>query len=134
MLNPDIQNLIERRDRALEAFATLGDLRPGSLVENYRKCGKPNCHCAREGGKKHMSYLLVRTVDGNHKSVHVKAYQIARISEETQEYQRFREISREFLEASEELSRARQKIGEDQKKTPISATRSARRSQRKRRG
>ena len=36
MSNPNIQNLIERRDRALAAFATLGDLRPGSLVENYR--------------------------------------------------------------------------------------------------
>jgi len=43
---------LQERDRELKArLAQLGEMRPGSLVERYRKCGKPNCHCARPGDR-----------------------------------------------------------------------------------
>ncbi len=71
-----IQNLIDRRNRALHAFATLGNLCAGSLVKTYRKCGKPNCHCAEEGGKGYgPSYLLNYSVNGKQKSKRIKAGQ-----------------------------------------------------------
>ena len=138
MTNSYIQNLIKRRNRALDAFATLGNLCSGSLVETYRKCGKPNCHCAEDGGKGHgPSYLLTYLANGKKKSKRIKANQLEQTRKHVEEYKRFREISQEFIEASNELSHALHDLdrrSEDQKKTPISAGRSAGRLRRKRRG
>ncbi len=38
---PDLQELETRRDDLRQQLASIGDLRPGSLVARYRKCGKP---------------------------------------------------------------------------------------------
>ena len=54
-----IENLTRRRDRAQAQFATLGDLQPGSLAANFRKCGKRNCRCAKAGGPGHGPNYLV---------------------------------------------------------------------------
>ena len=65
-----LQLLIERRDRARDQLASPGDLRPGSPVENQRKCGKPNCHCARERAEGHgPSHVPARSVKGRTRSV-----------------------------------------------------------------
>ncbi|MDE0291634.1 MAG: hypothetical protein OXK19_03825 [Candidatus Dadabacteria bacterium] len=138
MTDSYIQKLIKRRNCAIDEFATLGNMCSGSLVETYRKCGKPNCHCAIEEGKKHgPSYLLNYSVNGKQKSRRIKANQLEQTREQMAEYKRFREISKEFIEASNELSRALHDLdagGEHQKKTPISTTRSKKRSRGKRRG
>ncbi|MGD1102397.1 MAG: DUF6788 family protein [Terriglobia bacterium] len=48
------------RARELKArLAQIGEMRPGSLVERYRKCGKPNCHCARRGDRGHGPLWMV---------------------------------------------------------------------------
>ena len=112
--DPFLLPLIERRDRVRDQFATLGDLRPGSLIPNWRKCGKPNCHCAREGSKGHgPSYLLARTFDGKTRSVRVRAKDLDEVRRQVGEYGRFREMSLEFLEASEALAAARLQRGRD---------------------
>ena len=136
MTNSYIQNLIKRRNRALDAFTTLGNMCSGSLVETYRKCGKPNCHCATEQGKKHgPSYLLNYSVNGKQKSKRIKANQLEQMRKQVKEYKRFREISQEFIEVSNELSHALHDLDArsgDQKKTPISVTRSKGKSQKRR--
>ena len=48
-MSASISELEARRDRLRAELGAVGDLRPGTLVERYRKCGKPSCHCAREG-------------------------------------------------------------------------------------
>ena len=40
------EQLEKRRSELKERLVELGDMRPGSLVERYRRCGKPACHCA----------------------------------------------------------------------------------------
>lgn len=37
-----------KRDQIKAQLAQIGDMRPGSLVERYRKCGKPSCYCAQK--------------------------------------------------------------------------------------
>ena len=60
----DIDHLIEQRDRAREQFATIGDMRPGSLSANFTKCGNPNCHCAHDVGSRHGPYYIIsRTLE-----------------------------------------------------------------------
>ena len=40
--SPQVQ-LEQRRQQLKQALLELGDLRPGSLVARYRRCGKANC-------------------------------------------------------------------------------------------
>jgi hypothetical protein len=44
---PSPRELEAERDRLYEQLAGVGDFRRGSVSENYRKCGKPNCACAQ---------------------------------------------------------------------------------------
>ena len=126
-----MEGLLARRDRARERFATLRDSRPGTLVENYRKCGKPNCHCAREGDPGHgPSYVLARSVGGEKRAVRVRGEELDETRRLVDEYRRFRELSAELLDASEALAAARSKAGRegrDSRKRGLPRPRSRRR-------
>ena len=43
----DISSLETSRASLFRRFAQLQDMRPGSIGAVFRRCGKPNCHCAR---------------------------------------------------------------------------------------
>ncbi|HUY45782.1 MAG TPA: DUF6788 family protein [Streptosporangiaceae bacterium] len=43
MTSPLLAELEARRARLFERLAAIGDFRRGSISENYRRCGKPNC-------------------------------------------------------------------------------------------
>ena len=45
--------LAARRKELLAQIAQLGDLRPGSLVERYKVCGRANCWFAQPGARGH---------------------------------------------------------------------------------
>ena len=46
MTEPSLPELEAERDRLYAQLGAVGDFRRGSVTENYRKCGKPNCACA----------------------------------------------------------------------------------------
>ena len=46
MTEPSLPELEAERDRLYAQLSVVGDFRRGSVSENYRKCGKPNCACA----------------------------------------------------------------------------------------
>ena len=46
MSEPSLPELEGERDRLYAQLSAVGDFRRGSVSENYRKCGKPNCACA----------------------------------------------------------------------------------------
>ena len=106
-MTDSIKSLTERRDRAQREFATLGDIQPGSLVENYRKCGKPNCRCAEEGHPGHgPNHLVVRSLQGRSRSIPIRRHEAEDTRRKCDEYKRFRKICDAFLEASEALADA----------------------------
>ena len=37
------------------ALGAVEELRPGALVNRYRRCGKPTCHCAQPADPGHMA-------------------------------------------------------------------------------
>jgi hypothetical protein len=43
MAGPSLTELEEQRTRLYAQLAATADFRRGSVTENYRKCGKPNC-------------------------------------------------------------------------------------------
>ena len=135
-----VQELERKRVDIKARLAEVGDLRPGSLVERYRRCGKAGCHCAREGAEGHgPSWSLTREVAGKTVTRVLPADAVARTREQIAEHRRFRGLTRELVEVSEDLCDARlaregeSAIPEDGEKGG-SRTSSARRSRRKPRG
>lgn len=100
----DTDQLERKRDEIRRAIADLGDLRPGSLTPRYRKCGKPNCHCAGEGERGHgPSWSLTRKVQGKTKTTVIPAEAVAQTQAQIAEYKRLRSLTRELVEVSEDL-------------------------------
>lgn len=60
----------------------------GSLVERLRRCGKPNCACARDPEARHGGKFLTIQLDGRTHAVHVRPEDEPRIQEALDAYQR----------------------------------------------
>ena len=96
--------LQQRRDRILDQLASLGDLRPGSLVHRFMRCSTPTCRCHKQGDPGHGPYyVLARNVDGKRTSRSLPASAAAATESQIAEYQRFRRLSAELVEVSERL-------------------------------
>jgi hypothetical protein len=100
----DPEELRARRDEIRDQLASLGDLRPGSLVGRYRRCGKPNCHCAREERGGHgPSWSLTRGVGGRTVTRIIPPAAVPRTREQIAEYHRLRRLTAELVEVSDGL-------------------------------
>ncbi len=99
-----VEQLRRQRDELKARVAEVGDLRPGSLVERYRRCGKAACHCAGKGMAGHgPSWSLTREVGGKTVTRVIPAGAVAQTREQIAEHRRFRALVRELVETSEQL-------------------------------
>ena len=104
----DIDVLAERRDALLAQLAGVGDLRPGTLRARYRKCGKPTCHCAREGDPGHgPKWVLVSRVAGRTRNWTIPDEAVRQTRKHIDECRRLRELTRELIAVGDELCQAR---------------------------
>ncbi|MDN5756984.1 MAG: hypothetical protein L0H59_00365 [Tomitella sp.] len=103
---PDLE---ARRTQLYDELAATGDFRRGSVSENYRRCGKPNCACAREGHPGHgPRYLWTRTVAGRGtKGRQLARGEIAKVRAELDTYQRFAALSEQIAVVNEQICEAR---------------------------
>ena len=89
-------------------LSQVGDFRPGSLVERYRRCGKTGCHCARPGARGHgPCWSLTRAVEGQTVTPVIPAGAVEQTRRQVEEQRRFRALARERVEASARLCEAR---------------------------
>ena len=99
----DFEAILARRDEVFRQLASLGDLRPGSLVARFRKCGKPNCHCAAEGAPGHgPSWSLTRGVRGKTVTRVIPADAVEETCAQIEECRRLRRLTGELIEVSEQ--------------------------------
>lgn len=61
-LTPD--QLTELRDQLLAELDQTAVFTPGSFQEEWRRCGKPNCHCAKPDDKGHGPFYSVERWQG----------------------------------------------------------------------
>ncbi len=103
-----VQTLEQRRAELKAKLAQVGDLRPGSLVERYRRCGKAGCHCAARRAEGHgPSWSLTREVGGKTVTRVIPAAAVGQTRQHVAEYQRFRTLVREMVETSEQVCDAK---------------------------
>lgn len=87
----------------------MGDFRRGALNAVFRKCGKPNCACARPGHRGHgPQHNLTRRVGGKTVNTHLKpGPELEKAEREVAEHQRFADLVEEVTEVSEAICAAR---------------------------
>lgn len=109
MDDPSLGGLEQQRDRLYDELAGTGDFRRGSISENYRRCGKPNCACAHPDHPGHgPRYLWTRTVAGRGtKGRQLSAGEVDKVRGELANYQRFADLSEQIVAVNESICEAR---------------------------
>jgi hypothetical protein len=104
-----LEDLEEQRARLYEQLAATGDFRRGSISENYRRCGKPNCACAQPDYPGHgPRHLWTRTVAGRGtKGRQLSVGEVDKVRAELANYQRFAEVTEQIVAVNEEICEAR---------------------------
>lgn len=89
-------------------IGSVGDMRPGSLVERFRKCGKTSCRCAKLDSAGHgPCFSLTQSVGGKTQTrILPKGIVVDRARDQIAEYRRFRVLVRELIAVSEQIADA----------------------------
>ena len=101
----DLDALVLRRDQLKSQLAQIGEMRPGSLVARFRKCGKSSCHCAKKGAPAHgPCYSLTHPVAGKTVTRIIPAGSaVEQTRHQLDEYHRFRELVQQLVAVSEQI-------------------------------
>jgi len=104
-LSSDLSALQLQRDQLKSQLSQIGEMRPGSLVARFRKCGKSSCHCAKKGAKGHgPSYSLTRPVAGKTVTrIIPTGPAVEQTRQQLEEYHRFRQLVQQLLSVSEQI-------------------------------
>lgn len=103
-----IQELERQRDQLKGRLGQIGDMRQGSLVERYIPCGKSACHChTKEPAGHGPCFSLTRAVEGKTRTRIIPVDAVPLTQTHLEECQKFRELSRQLLEISEQLCELR---------------------------
>jgi len=120
MTEPSLPELEAERDRLYAQLSAIGDFRRGSVSENYRKCGKPNCACARPDHRGHgPRFLWTRTARGRGTvGRQLAAGEVAKVRREVARHAEFAAISEQIAQVSEKICEARPAAGRDAPPVP----------------
>ncbi|KXB06096.1 hypothetical protein AKJ53_01375 [candidate division MSBL1 archaeon SCGC-AAA382F02] len=84
----------------------LGELSLGSIQEKWKKCGDPDCRCAR--GEKHGPYYYLAYTDrdtGKTTTVYLQEEELPELRKRIKNYEKFRDELHELVEIEVEMRR-----------------------------
>jgi hypothetical protein len=135
MAEPSLPELEAERDRLLAQLSMVGDFRRGSVSENWRRCGKPNCACAAPGHPGHGPRFLWTRSAGRRKTLgrQLAAAEVEKVRREVARHADFTAAVEQIIEVNEKICEARPVAGTDAPPVPEGEKRgSPRRSPRRR--
>ena len=120
MTEPSLTELEAERDRLYARLSEIGDFRRGSVTENYRRCGKPNCACAAADHPGHGPRFLWTRSAGRRKTVgrQLAAAEVDKVRAEVVRHGEFTAISEQITEVNEKICEARPAAGPDARRVP----------------
>jgi hypothetical protein len=106
---PDLAGLEAERARLYAELSGVGDFRRGTLSAVFRKCGKPNCRCARPGDPGHgPQWNLTRWQGGKTVTTHPRpGPELDKAEREAGEWERFRSLTGQIEQVNEAICDAR---------------------------
>ena len=107
--NPRIQGIEQKIQHLKAQLQRLGAIRPGSLSPQYNVCGKPGCRCKdHPHPRRHGPYYKLSYVHrGRFSSQFVRQGEVAAVRAELANYKQFRRLTREWVDWSLKLAKAR---------------------------
>jgi len=97
--------------RLRRKLASLGKPNPfvvGSLVKIQRRCGNPDCRCAKEGPQ-HPAHLLTTKVNGKTQTIYVPVEMVSEVRQWCQQYSDVKTLIKEVSDCCEQLIRVHTK-------------------------
>jgi hypothetical protein len=106
---PTLPALEGERIRLLEDVSKLGDFRSGSITRVVRRCGKPNCHCARPQDAGHgPDFRLTYKLNGKTCTESLPTPAARHKAErEVAEFRKFQQLRRALVETNVAICRLR---------------------------
>ena len=101
MKNTSSAALRKRRTKLLRGLPPLARVLRGSLLEKYKRCGRPGCHCANDRGHGPKRYLSISTTGQRPQIDYVPNDAFSRVNEYLDNYRNVRDT--ELLRRREEL-------------------------------
>jgi hypothetical protein len=112
MTEPSLPELEQQRAELFARLASTGDFRPGSINATYRRCGKPNCACARPGHPGHgPRWLWTRSAGGRTRTRQLSPAEVGKVRAELANYKEFAALSEQIVAVSEAICVARPVTG-----------------------
>ena len=87
-------------------LVALGELRPGSLSQQYNVCGSPGCRCKASPPRKHGPYYqLSYTHQGKSTTEFVKRQMLDEVQRQLANYARFKQLTEQWVELSVRIAK-----------------------------
>jgi hypothetical protein len=103
-------DLRERRRQLLGELPALDRVLRGSLVERYKRCGRPGCHCANGPGHGPKRYLSVSTTGQRPQMDYVPNAAFTEVSAYLANFHKIRDVLNEICAINAELLRRREAL------------------------
>jgi hypothetical protein len=100
----------QRQKALLRRLPPLQAILRGSLVERYKRCGKPGCKCANGPGHGPKYYLTVSYPKRRPEMDYVPVDLQEKVKEYLENYRKAKEILEELSEINRELLRRRESL------------------------
>ena len=102
------ESLEKRIQKIKQEIGEVGDLRPGTLSQQYNVCGSPGCQCKASPPIKHGPYYQISfTRHGKSSSQFVREQDLKEVQQQLENYRRLRELVDEWISLSAQLSTLR---------------------------
>ena len=112
----DIQHLSStalrnRRHKLIRDLPPIEQVLRGSLIETYKRCGRPNCHCMGGPGHGPKRYLSIPQPGGRPRRDYVPNSAYPQAAQLIANFRKLREALDEIGAINAELLRRREEIG-----------------------
>ena len=108
-MNDPLSILLGDRFNLLQQISQLGDFQPGSITSAVRRCGKPECHCAKPNDPGHGPHFqLTQKISGKTVTQNLPSPPAVRKAEsEIAEFRRFQSLTSELVDIKRKVCRLR---------------------------
>jgi hypothetical protein len=110
MLQKSTATLRRKQKKLLRSLPDLAAVLRGSLIERYKRCGKPGCSCAQGRGHGPKYYLSVSKPGQRPEMDYVPQDYLEKVKEHLDNFRKTKTILEELCEISRELLRRREKL------------------------
>jgi len=106
-----MEKLLNRIEKIKTEIAQIGEMRPGSLSEQYNVCGNPTCRCKdKKNPQKHGPYhQLSYTWKRKSTSEFVREQDVPVVKGQLANYRHFMELRDEWIDCCIQLAKLRKK-------------------------